>query len=60
MDIECINWDWILRILIGGLLGGMIGLEREIRAKGVGVRTHFIVGLGRALFMILSMYAFEG
>ena len=60
MGIECINWDWILRILIGGLLGAMIGLEREIRAKGVGVRTHFIVGLGSALFMILSMYAFEG
>lgn len=55
-----IDWNWILRILIGGLLGGMIGLEREIRAKGVGVRTHFIVGLGSALFMILSMYAFEG
>ena len=57
MDIE---WNLILRILIAGLLGGLIGFEREIRAKEAGVRTHFIVALGSALFMIISQFAFSG
>lgn len=55
-----IDWILILRLVIAGLLGGVIGLEREIRAKEAGVRTHFIVALGSALFMIISQYAFEG
>ena len=49
-----------MRIFIAGLLGGMIGFEREIRAKEAGVRTHFIVALGSALFMIISQFAFSG
>lgn len=57
MDIE---WNFIVRILIAGLLGGLIGFERELRAKEAGVRTHFIVALGSALFMIISQYAFSG
>ena len=57
MDIP---WDFILRIFIAGLLGGLIGFEREFRAKEAGVRTHFIVALGSALFMIISQYAFDG
>ena len=55
-----LDWDFILRLLLAGFLGGLIGLEREMRAKGAGIRTHFIVALGSALFMIISMYAFEG
>ena len=49
-----------MRIFVAGLLGGVIGFEREIRAKEAGVRTHFIVALGSALFMIISQYAFSG
>lgn len=48
----------IIRLVAAGLLGGLIGLEREFRAKEAGVRTHFIVALGSALFMIISQYAF--
>ena len=55
-----IEWDLILRIFIAGLLGGLIGFEREVRAKEAGLRTHFIVALGSALFMIISQYAFTG
>ena len=58
-DIMTIEWNFILRIFIAGLLGGLIGLEREFRAKETGVRTHFIVALGSALFMIISQYAFD-
>ena len=55
-----IEWNYILRIFVAGLLGGAIGFEREFRAKEAGVRTHFIVALGSALFMIISQYAFTG
>ena len=58
--MNMIDWEWILRLLLAGFLGGLIGLEREMRAKGAGIRTHFIVALGSALFMVISMYAFEG
>ncbi len=52
--------DFILRLFIAALLGGMIGLEREYREKAAGLRTHFLVALGSALFMIISAYGFEG
>ena len=55
-----IDWNLILRLLFAGLMGGFIGLEREFRAKEAGLRTHFIVALGSALFMIISQYAFSG
>ncbi len=55
-----IEWTFILRLLIAGLLGGLIGFEREFRAKEAGLRTHFVVALGSAMFMIISQYAFSG
>lgn len=48
----------ILRLLLAAALGSAIGLERELRAKGAGLRTHFLVALGSALFMIVSQYGF--
>ena len=55
-----IEWNFIIRLLVAGLLGGLIGFEREIRAKEAGLRTHFLVALGSALFMLISQYAFAG
>ena len=54
------SWQYILTIFIGAMLGGAIGLEREYRSKEAGFRTHFLVGLGSALFMVLSMHGFDG
>ena len=51
--------EFILRIFIAAILGGIIGLEREYRAKEAGFRTHFLVALGSALFMIVSAYGFS-
>lgn len=51
--------EFILRIFAASMLGGMIGLEREYRAKDAGFRTHFLVALGSALFMILSQFGFD-
>ena len=50
--------ELIIRIFIAALLGGAIGLEREYRAKEAGFRTHFLVALGSALFMVISQYGF--
>jgi putative Mg2+ transporter-C (MgtC) family protein len=40
------------------VLSSLIGLEREIRAKSAGMRTHALVGAGAALFMLVSKYGF--
>ena len=54
------TWEFILRIFVAAILGGAIGLEREYRAKEAGLRTHFLVALGSAVFMIVSAYGFDG
>lgn len=51
--------DFIFRVFVAALLGGIIGFEREYRAKEAGLRTHFLVAMGSALFMILSQFGFE-
>ncbi len=48
----------LLRLLVAGFCGGVIGLEREYRAKEAGLRTHFLVCLGSSLFMVVSQYGF--
>ena len=53
------EYEFILRIFTAAILGGLIGLEREYRSKEAGFRTHFLVALGSALFMIVSAYGFE-
>lgn len=51
-------WEYILRLFVACLLGSVVGLDREYRAKEAGYRTHFLVALGSALLMIISQYAF--
>jgi putative Mg2+ transporter-C (MgtC) family protein len=41
------------------VLSACIGLEREVRQKNAGLRTHTLVGLGAALFMLVSKYGFS-
>ena len=48
-----------LRLVLGALFGAVIGFEREWRAKEAGLRTHFLVGLGSCLFMLVSQYGFN-
>ena len=50
----------IARIVLAGVLGGVIGAEREYRAKIAGTRTHLLVAVGAALMMIVSRYGFGG
>jgi putative Mg2+ transporter-C (MgtC) family protein len=48
-----------LRLLLATVLTGAIGLERELRERGAGLRTHVLVGVGSALFTLVSAYAWE-
>ena len=50
----------ILRLLLSGLLGGLIGAEREYRAKVAGVRTHLRVAVGASLMLIVARSGFDG
>ncbi len=52
------EWNLVLRLFVAGMLGAIIGLDREYRAKEAGFRTHFLVSLGSALFMVISQYGF--
>ena len=52
------EWIYLLRIFIACLCGGIIGVERTLRQKDAGFRTHIIVALGSALIMVISKYGF--
>ena len=52
------TWELVVRLFVAGVLGALIGLDREYRAKEAGYRTHFLVSLGSALIMIVSQYGF--
>jgi len=47
-------WNSILRILAAGVLGALVGLERDIHGRAAGLRTHLLVSAGAAIFTILS------
>ncbi len=49
-----IQWELLLRIGIGTALGGIIGYERDVHGRPAGLRTHMIVGLASATFMVVS------
>jgi putative Mg2+ transporter-C (MgtC) family protein len=48
----------IFRLVLASLLGGFIGLEREVHGREAGVRTYLLVSLGSALIMVVSEYLF--
>ncbi|WP_396794559.1 MgtC/SapB family protein [Microbispora sp. H13382] len=52
------GWQQIADLAIALVLSAAIGLEREIRQKSAGLRTHTLVGFGAALFMLVSKYGF--
>jgi putative Mg2+ transporter-C (MgtC) family protein len=52
--------DVFIRIIIAAALGGVIGIEREIREHTAGFRTHILVSVGAAAFTIASSYGLQG
>jgi putative Mg2+ transporter-C (MgtC) family protein len=59
-SIPSLSWEEVLlRVVVAALLGGAIGVERELRERGAGLRTHLLVCVGSALFTIVSAYGFR-
>ncbi len=47
----------VLRLLVAAILGGVMGYEREHHGKSAGVRTHMLVALGSAMFILIPLQA---
>lgn len=46
-----------VRLLIAALLGGLLGFEREQKGKAAGVKTHILVSVGSAIFVLIPLQA---
>src|SRR6476646_12264636 len=53
------DWEVSFRLGLAAVLGGAIGVERELRDREAGIRTHLLVSLGSALFTLVSAYGFH-
>ncbi|NQX70641.1 MgtC/SapB family protein [Paenibacillus alba] len=51
--------DYLLRVILAGICGALVGYERKNRMKEAGIRTHFVVALGASLMMVISKYGFQ-
>jgi putative Mg2+ transporter-C (MgtC) family protein len=51
------TWEILVRLAAAAALGGVIGIERELREREAGFRTHMLVSVGAALFTVVSAYA---
>ena len=53
------TWEVISRLVLAAVCSGIIGLERETSLKSAGLRTHTLVGVGAAVFTVVSIDGFE-
>jgi putative Mg2+ transporter-C (MgtC) family protein len=53
-------WENLIRLLVAFLLGSALGLERELNKKPAGLRTHVVISLASALYILLSINAVFG
>ncbi len=47
----------VIRLLMAALLGGILGFEREHKGKAAGIKTHMLVAIGAALFVLIPQQA---
>jgi putative Mg2+ transporter-C (MgtC) family protein len=60
LEIPSLTWEEeLLRVVVAAGLGGAVGLERELREREAGFRTHMLVSVGSALFTLVSAYGFH-
>ena len=52
-------WEASARVLLAMLLAGAVGAERELRDREAGLRTHILVGLGAALFVVVGNFSWS-
>jgi putative Mg2+ transporter-C (MgtC) family protein len=60
METLFLGFDWthLAQITVAALLGGLIGLERELSGREAGFRTNMLIAIGACLFTILSIDGF--
>ena len=60
LAVPTLHWPHVLlRLTVAAVLGGAIGMERELRERQAGLRTHLLVSVGSALFTLVSAYGFH-
>ncbi|MGH7633777.1 MAG: MgtC/SapB family protein, partial [Gemmatimonadaceae bacterium] len=57
--VSALKLDLLVKLVLACVLGGIVGLEREISAKPAGLRTNILICVGAALFMHLSITVAE-
>jgi putative Mg2+ transporter-C (MgtC) family protein len=60
LEIPSITWsEELWRVVVAAGLGGAVGVERELREREAGFRTHLLVSVGSCLFTLVSAYGFR-
>lgn len=55
---QAVEWDLLLRLSLAAVLGGIVGIERELTGHPAGLRTNILIATSSCLFTLLSMHAF--
>lgn len=53
------NFEVIIRLVMSAVIGGSIGIEREVSNRPAGLRTHILVSVGSTLIMLVSIFGFS-
>jgi putative Mg2+ transporter-C (MgtC) family protein len=53
-ELGLVLWSTLARLVVAAILGGIIGLERQLRHKPAGLRTNMFICIGAAMFTVLS------
>lgn len=53
------NGTFLVRILVAAALGGILGIERELKDQPAGFRTHMLVAMGACLFTVVGAFGFQ-
>ncbi|CAN5494318.1 hypothetical protein BH10CHL1_BH10CHL1_28980 [soil metagenome] len=54
--VDLTTWDMLLRLLVAAVIGGMIGYERRLHSKSIGVAGMMLVAIGSASYMLLARH----
>lgn len=57
MVVSLYNWDFLVPVGLAVLIGGLIGIERELRKKPAGIGTYVIICVASTLITLVSAFA---
>jgi putative Mg2+ transporter-C (MgtC) family protein len=55
MAVHLTDTEIVRRLLLAAFVGGLLGVEREMRQKSAGFRTNILIGIGSAVFTMMSI-----